>query len=190
MPEFDLRYIKIGEYHENNGAVSYGTVTKMGDAMSMDLNLRHAEGRLYAESSLAEYLKKCTGGTISCGVKSILEAAKKLMFGARDKTRTVNSTQITGLAYGSKDVYKNVGIAAYCPDMIDGVEKYTCFLVYRTVMGPPSMSYKTMGENIQFQTPTTTGEFMPTIAGDKNYLEAATVDTETLAKAWVDAVLA
>lgn len=51
----------------------------MGDAMSVELNLTAAEGRLYAESRLAEYKKLITGGTASVGVKYITDAAQKLL---------------------------------------------------------------------------------------------------------------
>ena len=169
MPSFDLRNIKCAEYSESNDNVSYSNATVVGDAMSVDINLRFAEGRLYAESSLAEYLRKCTGGTVSMGVKYIKDAK--------------------GLVYGSKNVHKAVGIAAFAPDMIDGVEKYTAFLIYRTVMSEPSINLRTMGENIQFATPTSSGEFMPRIAASKDFLEVAVLDTEAEAIAWVDLVL-
>ncbi len=189
MPSFDLRNIKCAEYSESNGVVSYSNATKVGDAMSVDLQFRYAEGRLFAESSLAEMMKKATGGSISIAVKYIMDAAQTMMFGARAKSRTIGQKTISGNVYGSKDVAKNVGIAAYAPDMIDGVEKYTCVLIYRTVMGLPDMSFRTMGENIQFNTPTSSGEFMPMIAGSKDFLEVAVCDTEADAIAWVDLVL-
>lgn len=189
MPSFDLRNIKCAEYSESNDNVSYSNATVVGDAMSVDINLRFAEGRLYAESSLAEYLRKCTGGTVSMGVKYIKDAAQKMMFGAQEKSRTVSNKNIKGLVYGSKNVHKAVGIAAFAPDMIDGVEKYTAFLIYRTVMSEPSINLRTMGENIQFATPTSSGEFMPRIAASKDFLEVAVLDTEAEAIAWVDLVL-
>lgn len=189
MPSFDLRNIMCAKYNETNGVVSYSDATKVGDAINVDIQFRYAEGRLFAESSLAEMLKKATGGSISIGVKYIMEAAQKMMYGAREKKRTVNGKEIPGLVYGSKDVQNAIGFAAYAPDMIDGVEKYTCVLIYRTVMGLPAMSFQTMGENIQFKTPTSSGEFMPMIAGSKDYLEVAVCDDEADAIAWVDLVL-
>ena len=75
------------------------------------------------------------------------------------------------------------------PDMIDGVRKYTCVLVYRALFGPPAYNYVTKGENLQFQTPTTTGEFLPSHNSDLDMMEIAVADTEALARAWVDAVL-
>lgn len=190
MPQFDLRGIKIAQYNNNAGTVTYSNGTSIGDAMNVELNVRFAEGRLYAESVLAEYMRKVTGGTISIGEKYIPTAAQKLMFGASDKTRSsVNSTSVTGLEFTAKDVYKNVGVAFYAPDMIDGVEKYTCVFIHRALFGPPSMSLQTMGESIQFNAPTVSGEFMPDHTTAQHYLETAVCDSEATAKAWVNAVL-
>lgn len=189
MPQFDLRNIYVAQYNNNAGTVTYSNGTSIGDAMGVDLNLRFAEGRLYAESRLAEFLKKCTGGTISIAEKYIPTAAQKLLFGATDKSRTVSSTTCSGLVYSSKDVQKNVGVAFFAPDMVDGEEKYTCVLIHRAKFGPPSMSLKTMGENIQFATPTCSGEFMPDHSSASKYMEVAVVDTEALAIAWVKQAL-
>ena len=81
MPTFDLRVIKIGKYINTEGTITYETPISMGDAMSVELNLTAAEGRLYAESRLAEYKKLITGGTASVGVKYITDAAQILLFG-------------------------------------------------------------------------------------------------------------
>ena len=50
------------------------------------------------------------------------------------------------------------------------------------------MSLRTCGQDINFQTPTTSGEFLASDAADKELFEMATVDSEAAAKAWVDAV--
>ena len=65
MPSFDLRGIRAGKYKNTSGTVTYTEPTDVGDAMSAQLELKFAEGRLYAESKLAEYIKLATGGTIS-----------------------------------------------------------------------------------------------------------------------------
>ena len=57
MPSFDLRGIRAGKYKNTSGTVTYTEPTDVGDAMSAQLELKFAEGRLYAESKLAEYIK-------------------------------------------------------------------------------------------------------------------------------------
>ena len=81
------------------------------------------------------------------------------------------------------------GVSLYCPDVVDGATKYTCVFVAKALFGPPSMSYKTKGQNLEFATPTTTGEFLASDAADETIMETVTVDTIDAAKAWCDAVL-
>lgn len=190
MPAFDLKGIKIAEYNADEGVVSYTNPQPIGDAMNVNIELRYAEGRLYAESSLAEYLKLAVGGTISIGLKYIPDAAQKVMFGSREVSHTVTgSKQINGLALGAKSTGKYVGAAFYAPDMRDKKKKFTCVKVNCALFSPPSLSYQTKGENIQFGTPTTTGEFLADDSANQDMLEVAVVDTEEEAIAWRDAVL-
>lgn len=200
MPQFDLRGIYAATYVNTNGTISYTGPQKFGDAMNVQLELRFAEGRLYAESTLAEYMRKAVGGTISIGVKYIPTAAQQLLFGSRSKSRSVSYTPSTGttstsaavssLVIGGKTTSKYVGVAFYAPDMVDGVEKFTCVKIARALFGPPSMTLQTAGENIVFNTPTTSGEFLADDSVNQDLIEVAICDDENEAIAWVQAVLA
>ena len=199
MPQFDLRGIKCAKYVNTNGVITYTNAQKVGDAMTANLELRFAEGRLYAESSLAEYMRKATGGTISLGVKYILAAAQQLMFGSTSKSRSISyipvgssatsTASVSGLVIGKKTQGAYVGVAFYAPDMIDGVEKYTCVFCRKALFGPPSMALQTAGESIQFNTPTTSGEFLADDSAAGDMFEVAVADDENEAIAWVTAVL-
>lgn len=190
MPSFGLKQIYAAEYVNTNGTITYTGKQHVGDAISASIDLRFAEGRLYAEDTLAEYMRKAVGGTISIGVKYIKTAAQQLLFGMRTKNHTVGSNTVQGLALGGHDEGKYVGVAFYAPDMIDSVKKYTCILIKKALFGPPSMSLQTAGENITFNTPTTSGEFLADNSEDQDLYEVAIVDTEAEAQAWVQAVLA
>lgn len=179
MPSFDLRGIRAGKYKNASGTVSYENQTDVGDAMSAQLELKFAEGRLYAESRLAEYIKLATGGTISLAVKYIKKAAQAMLYGCTSDTSKEN------LKFSAKDIANYVGVGFYAPDKIDGVTKYTCVWVPKALFGPPSLSYQTKGENIQFNTPTTTGEFLADDSTDELLLEVETVDSATAAVAWI-----
>ena len=200
MPQFGLKGIKCAKYVNTSGTISYTDAQKVGDAMTAQLELRYAEGRLYAEDTLAECMKKAVGGTISLGVKYIETAAQKLMFGMRENSRNITyiptGTTVTAtataksLVIGGHDEGVYVGIAFYAPDMVDGVRKYTCVLIRKALFGPPSMSLQTAGESIQFNTPTTSGEFLADDSSDQNLFEVVIVDDENEAKAWITAALA
>ena len=164
MPSFDLRGIRAGKYKNTSGTVSYENPTDVGDAMSAQLELRFAEGRLYAASKLAEYIKK---------------AAQAMLYGCTTDTAKEN------IKFSAKDIANYVGVGFYAPDKVDGVTKYTCIWVPKVLFGPPSLSYQTKGENIQFNTPTTTGEFLADDSADELLLETETVDTAAEAVAWI-----
>ena len=189
MPQFDLRGIKVAKYVNTSGTITYTDAQTLGDAMNVNMEVRVAEGRLYAESTLAEYMRKIVGGTISIGVKYIPTAAQKLMFGAPEKTRTVGTASVTSLLIGGADTPQYVGVAFYAPDMVDGNLKYTAVKVAKTLFGQPSMSLQTAGENIVFNTPTVSGEFLADNSTTQDLIETATLDSENEAKAWVTAVL-
>lgn len=199
MPQFDLRHIYCAKYVNTAGTITYTDPQQVGDAMTANLELRYAEGRLYAESTLAEYMKKAVGGTISLGVKYIKTSAQKLLFGMREKSRSITYTPTgstatatataTSLAIGGSDEGQYVGVAFYAPDMVDGTKKYTCVFIRKALFGPPSMSLQTAGENIQFSTPTTSGEFLADDSTTHELMEVVTVDDENAAIAWVTAVL-
>lgn len=179
MPTFDLRGIRIGKYKNTSGTVTYETPTEVGDAMNANIELKFAEGRLYAEGRLAEYIKLATGGTISIAVKYIKKAAQAMMYGA-----TADSSK-DNVKFSAKDVANYVGVGLYAPDKVDGVTKYTCMWVPKALFGPPSFAYQTKGESIQFNTPTTTGEFLPDDTTAELLLESETVETAEEAVAWI-----
>ena len=113
------------------------------------------------------------------------------MFGAKDSSITVSDLEpaAKGLAYTGADEPSAVGCAFFAPDMIDGELKYTCVFVRRIIFGLPAMVYKTKGDSLTFQTPTTTGEFMADHSSTQNLVDVVTVDTVENAKKWVDGAL-
>lgn len=199
MPQFGLRSIYAAKYNNTAGVISYTGIQHVGDAITANLELRYAEGRLYAEDMLAEYMRKAVGGSISLGVKYITQAAQQLLFNSKTKAREItytpaggsSSTAVTAtsLVLGGEDEGQYVGVAFFAPDMVDGDEKYTCVLIKKALFGPPSMNFKTMGESLTFQTPATTGEFLADDSATHDLIEVAIVDDIEAAKAWVQSVL-
>ena len=198
MPQFDLLGMQLAEYSESNGAVTYGTPMSAGDAMRCNLELKFAEGRLYAEGALAEYLREAIGGTVSIGVKYIPAAAQQLMYGLVEKARSLTYTPKSGGAQVTKTATSlvttadstghYVGFACFAPDMIDKVKKYTCFFIPCALFGQPSYSLETKGESIRFATPTTTGEFLKDGSASGVIQEIYIADDENEARAWCAAV--
>lgn len=198
MPTFGLRGAMVAPYNNNAGVVTYGAPIGAGCAINVNLELRFAEARLYACDRLAEYLREAIGGTISFEAKYFPQAAQQAMFGATLKTRSVTYTpagsaeqqtsNITSVVNSGNDAVGYVGFSAYSPDMVDGVEKWTAFFVAKAKFAPPSIVRQTKGESITFQTPVTTGEFLPDDTSGMVLQEVAICDSEAEAIAWCSAV--
>ena len=134
MPQIGLKGIKAAKYVNTEGVITYTNPTAVGDAMTANLELRYAEGRLYAEDMLAEYMRKAVGGTISLGVKYIKQSAQVLLFGTQTKEREISYTPVgsstpttataTSLVTGGQDLGQYVGVAFYAPDLVDGEPKF------------------------------------------------------------------
>lgn len=189
MPEFDLRGMKVAEYKYDKltKKITYGETMDMGEAMSANLEMKFAEGRIYAESALAEYMKKVTGMTVSQGIKYIPDKTQQLLFKAYQLSRNMGSgsTSVKSMAFGKSSTGRYVGSGFYAPDMIDGVEMFTAVFIHKVLFGPPSKTLQTMGETITFNTPTTTGE---ALVDDKGHLhEWYSFATEAEAIAWIEA---
>ena len=199
MPQFDLRGLTVAKYVNTAGTISFTDRQSMGDAMTCNLELRFAEGRLYAESTLAEYLRKVIGGTVSVGAKYIKDGAQKLMYGVTEKSRnityqasgtgTTTTATVKSLVTKRTTLSQYVGFGCYAPDMVDGVEMYTAFVCKKVRFGQPGYTLRTAGETITFNTPTTSGEFLSDDSSDGNLLEVVTVADENEAIAWINAVL-
>ena len=114
MPSFNLKGVKIGKYVNSSGTITYTNQTSAGDAMTADVEMSFAEGKLFAEGGLAEYLRRATGGKISLGVKYILAAAQKIMFGKTEKTRMVGPAAVkqveTATAAGTVSTAGNASV--------------------------------------------------------------------------------
>ena len=198
MPQYGLKNIHAAAYNLNNGVVSYDSPVKVGDAMTALIEPEIAEASLYAEDAKAEYMRLMVGGTISLGVKYILDAAKTLLLGVREDSHSITYTPaggststtktVTGQKIGANDTGNYVGIAFYCPDMRDTAKKYFCLFIRKALFGPPSMNLQTKGQNIQFQTPTISGQFLATDETDQDFYAWALADSEEEARAWVQAV--
>ena len=200
MPTYGLKHIYAAKYVNTAGTITYTDKVHVGDAISAKIEPQNAQASLYAEDGLAEFMSAMTGGTISLGVKYIKDAAQKLLFGMKEKSRSVSyvptgssataTATATSLVIGSHDDGVYVGIAFYAPNMKDGAKTFTCVFLRKCLFGPPSMTFQTKGENITFQTPTTTGRYLMDDSSENNFYESVVVNDENEAKAWVEAVLA
>ena len=196
MPTIGFKGATVAPYNNNAGVVTYGTPITAGCPMQAQLELRCAEGRLYACDSLAESIREVIGGSVTFGAKYFPQAAQLAMFGATTKDRSVTyndgttsvTKTVTSIVVSADNRPGYVGFAGFAPDVIDGQNKYTAFFVPKVKFSQPNTNFQTKNDTITFQTPTTTGEFLPDDTTGRVVQEVAICDSEAESLAWCQAV--
>ena len=189
---YGLRDIWFGEYSYSDGAISYANQQVLGRGITATFDLKFAEGRLYSSGALSRYKKKLTGGSISLNVEDLPQSIQKSIFAATEYSRNVgtgSSTAVKSIGYN-----RYVGIATYVPADEASGDGYIGVFVHKAMFGPPSMSYQTENDSIQWTTPTTTGEFVDPDGTQSDgspwsQIEIAEFATEAEALAWCKACL-
>lgn len=194
---YGLRDIWFGEYSYSAGAISYANQQVLGRGITATFDLKFAEGRLYSSGALSRYKKKLTGGSISLNVEDLPQSIQKSIFAATEYSRNVgtgSSTAVKSIGYNRNSGGRYVGIATYVPADEASGDGYIGVFVHKAMFGPPSMSYQTENDSIQWTTPTTTGEFVDPDGTQSDgspwsQIEIAEFATEAEALAWCKACL-
>lgn len=191
---YGLRDIWFGEYSYSNGTISYANQQVLGRGITATFDLKFAEGRLYSSGALSRYKKKLTGGSISLNVEDLPQSIQKSIFAATEYSRNVGSAAVKSIGYNRNSGGRYVGIATYVPADEASGDGYIGVFVHKAIFGPPSMSYQTENDSIQWTTPTTTGEFVDPDGTQSDgspwsQIEIAEFATEAAALEWCKACL-
>ena len=197
MARIGLRGATLAKYNvDENGAVTYGLPISGGCARAADLELQFADAELWGCDGLREYLREAVGGTITFEATFFSPEMKVLAFGNKQRTRDITyqdaegqelTKTVTSVADTSGDDAPYVGFAVYSPDMINHVKKWAAIFVPCVKFSSPNTTMRTRDNNIAFQTPTTTGRFLPDDTDEHVIRDVAILDTEAEAQAWCQA---
>ena len=197
MATIGIRGATIARYNVNsNGAVSYGTPISGVCARRAELKLQFAEAELWGCDGLREYIREATGGDITFEATFFSPEMQVLAFYKKTRERSVTYTDETGaqttktiqsVADTSNDTAPYVGFAVYGPDMINHVKKWAAVFVPCVKFSSPDVVMQTRDSSINFQTPTTTGRFLPDDTDDHVIRDMAICDSEAEAQAWCEA---
>lgn len=131
-----------------------GTYTdgfQCGKLMETVVNPQYAEASLYADNQLAEYRKKFKYADVTMNTNTLPKEADSVMFG-----RTVRETG--GSTYNTNDEDNYVGYGFISEEKIDGETKHVAVVLFKVKFSDGNNSYKTEGENIEFNTPSISGK--------------------------------
>lgn len=166
----------VSKLDENAGTPKYTEGAACGKAIGIDITPQYAEGSLYGDDVQCEYDKEFKYADITLNTTTIPVAMQTVMFG---HTATEENVK-----FNSNDQNDYVGTGFYVSEKIDGKRKYTAIWLYKVKFSEPSESYKTKGDNIEYQTPSITGRAMPLENGD--WKETEIFETATQALEWIN----
>ena len=157
-------------------ANTYSDPFTCGKAIQIDITPQYAEGSLYADDIKAEYDKEFKYADITLNTSTLPIKAHENMFG--------HTTAEDSVTYKASDESKYVGFGFRVAEKVDGVRKYTASWLYKVKFTEGQESYKVKGDNIEYQTPSITGQAMA--LPDGKWKEVKIFDTEAEAIAWLD----
>lgn len=169
----------IASLDESSGKPVYSNGFTCGKAMGIDIDPQYAEGSLYGDNGTAEYDKEFKNANITLNTTTLPIEAHEIMFG-----HTVAKESEKSIKDKTTDESKYVGAGFYVSEKVDGEKKFVAMWIFKAKFSEGKESYKTKGENIEYQTPSLSGQAVGVADGD--WRERRIFDTEAAAQEWID----
>lgn len=159
---------------------TYSDGFRIGEAVSINLNVNWNEAPLYGDNRLVEQIREFRDGTIDLGITSIPITAYETVFG-----HTVTTDEdVTTIVDKTDDLPNAVGVGFVKEEIIEGKRAYWGYWLKKVLFTETGDSAQTKGESITFQTPTITGVIMA--LDDKTWRERKIFDNEADAIAYIN----
>lgn len=133
--------------------ISYGVGFVMSKAISADVDLERADARLYGDDALQDRDNSVIGGTESLNVTDLPLATKAKLLGMQFNEETKEYRQT-----GAPSPYGGHGYIS--EGRGGGVTTYEGIWFHKVQFSQNSFADRTKGQQIEFNTPTITGEIM------------------------------
>lgn len=171
----------IAKLDESGAKPAYTDGFTCGKAIALDINPQYAEGSLYADDEKAEYDKEFKYADVTLNTSTMPIQAHDVMFG-----HTVDKENPDGTIIKVKttDSPNYVGLGIYVKEKVNNVRKYVAMWIYKTKFTEGQESFKTKGDNIEYQTPSIAGQAIG--LSDNVWKETRIFDTEQEARDWID----
>lgn len=181
MASMGLKYLVYAKMATEPAAAvpTYGAGAVLGKMVSANLSVSNAEGELYADDMLAEYVSEFSSADFTAEVDNIPLDRQADIYGA-----TFENDEFKASA---TDTPPFVGIAGYQILMVAGARKYRAWFFPKARASMPDWDAATKGSSISFGTQPIAMKIMSPVFGAWYYLKDFT--TEAAAKAYVDGKL-
>lgn len=159
-------------------ANTYSDAFTCGEAIGIDISPQYAEGSLYGDNRKVEYDKLFKYADITLNTTRLPVKAHSVMFG-----HTVAEGE-DGVTFKGRDSTGYVGMGFYVTERVEGADKFVAIWIHKAKFSEGSENYKTQGDNIEYQTPSLSGQAV-TLSSDV-WKEVKVFATEAEAVAWID----
>lgn len=167
----------VAKLDESSGAAVYSDAFTCGKAMEMSITPTYAEGSLYGDDGKAEYDKEFSYAELTLNTTTIPIEAHELMFGHTvEEEKTIKDK--------GDDEAQYVGFGIYVPEKVDGKRQYIAMWIYKAKFTEGTENYKSKGENIEYQTPSISGQAI--LNKDGEWRERHICETAAEAQQWID----
>lgn len=153
-----------------------------GKAIAIDITPQYAEGSLYADNGVDESDKEFISATISLETNTLPSNAHSVLFGNTHAQKT--ETEPEQITEKGGDMQNEVGFGVVIGEKVNGAKKYVAMWMPRCKFATDAESYKTKGENIEYQTPKVSGKAYADQTTDE-WRVRTIHDTEAAAYSWL-----
>ena len=167
---------------ETANTITYGTGKLAEHARRGNITYNWAEGSLYGDDILAEYIKEATGADIELEMTE-LDDAVAVLLGLERQVGETNATYYTM----KTAIATPVGFGFLQVHIVNSVRKYRAIWFHKVTFSPSNEESTTREDSIQWGNPTITGKAW---AVDLDNVESQIRDykdfeTETAAMTWL-----
>lgn len=152
-----------------------------GKAIGLDVNPQYAEGSLYGDDEKAEYDKEFKYVEVTLNTTTLPVQAHNILFGHKVENDDNGTIKVK---FRTTDTPNYVGFGVYVKEKVEGVKKYVAMWMYKAKFTEGQESFKTKGDNIEYQTPSISGQAIG--IDDNLWKETRIFNTEKEAQDWID----
>ena len=181
MAKIGFKYIAWAQMatEPDNAVPTYNTGKVLGKAVSASLAITNAEGKLYADNTVAENISEFTSAQLTMEVDNIGLSDQAGLYGA-----TYANDEIQ---FGTSDNAPYGGVGGYQVLSVNNVRKYRAWFFPKAKALVPDETDNTKTNSISFGTQPLNLDIQPPAFGAWRYVKEFT--TEAAAKAYVDTKL-
>lgn len=157
-----LSFPYVALYNNNNGTVTYSNGMKLGRGVEMSYETENSDNNIfYADNREAEIVGgRFLSGTLTAEIDGLETAAKKLIYGLGEATRTVTvgqeTVELLGMA-GAEPPF--VGVGYIERTQMEGVVGFWPIILPKVKFAVSGRTAHTQEEDIDWQTQTLDGTF-------------------------------